>query len=371
MIVRSRTLRAYLRDVRLLIRQFRFTLLAFAFLLLVGTFVLRYTYTPGQPLGWLAAMDMALGLMFFEMGWEYPTTLPAQIVHLLWPILGLALVVNGVVEFWIALFNRRERREIWEVALASTYRNHIVVCGLGKVGSRAAFHLLRMGYDVVGVEMNPQAPFLEVVRQRKIPVIMGNARHPDVLEKAGVRSALAVIAATEDDMTNLGIALEARVLNPDIRVVLRMFDPQIADDIQRSFGFVAYSTSALAAPVLAIAATRAAVEYSFYLNDVLLNISRLTVNPDSALVGKRVGEVEQELDLSIILHSTADSVDFHPSPDRVLAAGDCLVVLAPLEALSHLHRLNASACPVPQGREGTSWLDRLRGRFSPPGRGGP
>jgi Trk K+ transport system NAD-binding subunit len=150
-----------------------------------------------------------------------------------------------------------------------------------------------------------------------------------------------------------------------------MFDQQMADNIRQSFGFAAYSASALAAPALAAAATRAAVEHSFYLNDVLLNISRLTVNPDSALVGKRVGEVEQELDLSIILHSTADGVDFHPPSDQVLAAGDRLVVLAPLEALSRLHRLNALACPEPQRQERRSWLDRLRKRSSAPGRSGP
>jgi hypothetical protein len=56
MTIPSRTLRAYLRDTRLLIRQFRFTLLLFFLLLLIGTTVLRYTYRPGQPLGWLAAM---------------------------------------------------------------------------------------------------------------------------------------------------------------------------------------------------------------------------------------------------------------------------------------------------------------------------
>ncbi len=137
------------------------------------------------------------------------------------------------------------------------------------------------------------------------------------------------------------------------------------------FGFAAYSASALAAPALAAAAPRAAVEYSFYLNDVLLNISRLTVNPNSALVGKRVEEVEQELDLSIILHSTSGGVDFHPPADRALAAGDCLVVLAPLEALSRLHRLNASACPEPQRRGEKSWLDRLKRRSSASGRGSP
>lgn len=113
-------------------------------------------------------------------------------------------------------------------------------------------------------------------------------------------------------------------------------------------------------PGLAAAATRAAVEYSFYLNGVLLHISRLTVNPNSALAGRRVGEVEQELDLSIILLSDPKGVDFHPPADRVLNPGDQVVVFASLEALACLNRMNGAegVCP-PEERKRPGWLSRL------------
>lgn len=334
-----RTLRAYLRDVWLLVREFRFTLLAFAVLLLTGTTVLRLTYDVA-PLGWLEALDTALKLLFFETTHEYPHALLAQVVFVLWPLLGLALVVNGVVQFWTALFNRRERRDVWEASVASTYRNHVIVCGIGKVGYRVTLQLLRMGYEVVGVDLNPDAPFLPVVRREKVPVVIGNGRQRDVLEKAGVREAAALVAATEDDMTNLSIALAARELNPALHVVLRMFDAQLADDLRKNFGFAAFSTSALAAPALAAAATRAAVEYSLFLNGVLLNLSRLTIAPNSQLVGKTVGELEQGLDFSVLLHVGPAGMDFHPSDSLVLRGGDQIVVFASLEALACLERMN-------------------------------
>lgn len=360
--VDSRTLRAYFRDTRLLVREFRYTLLFFAILLIIGTVVLRFTYDTDQPLGWGDALDTTVKLMFFETTHEYPRNWPAQIVFFLWPLLGLVLVVNGVVRFWNALFNRQERREAWEVAVASTYRNHVVVCGLGKVGYRVVLHLLGMQQEVVGVDKDPGARFLPVIRKEKVPVVIGNARQQDVLEKAGVRSASALVAATEDDLTNLDIALAARRLNPSIQVVLRMFDQDLAERVREGFGFQAtFSTSALAAPALAAAATRAAVEYSFYLNDVLLNVSRLTVNPGSALDGRRVGEVEQELDLSILLVSDPSGADFHPPADRVLKMGDQLVVFASLEALACLNRMNqAEECP-PEGRKRPGWMSRRRG----------
>jgi len=358
----QRLIRAYFRDTRVLIGQFRHTLLIFVLLLFIGTLILHLTYDPRQPLGWGAAFHVVFKLMFFETVADYPAHLLAQLVFVLWPVLGVVLVVNGVVRFGTALLNRQERREAWQVAVASTYRNHVVVCGLGKVGYRVVLQLLRMQQDVVGIERDPQAVFLGVIREEGIPVLVGDARQRDLLEKAGVGVASAVVACTEDDLTNLEVALEARELDPGIKVVMRMFDQQLAERVRRGFGIrTAFSTSALAAPAFAAAATRAAVEHSFYVDDVLLNVSRVTVAPGSPLAGKQVGEVEQELDLSIVLHRGPTGVDLHPVARLVLAEGDQIVVFATLEALACLNQMNVGEgeCPVPE-RGPRAWLGRLR-----------
>ncbi|MCS6962937.1 TrkA family potassium uptake protein [Thermoflexus sp.] len=119
-------------------------------------------------------------------------------------------MVDEVVQFWTALFRRQERPDVWKAAPASTSRHHVIACGIGRVGYRVILHLLRMGYEVVGVEQNPNAPFLSLLRREGVAVVVGNARQRDVLEKAGVRAASALIAATEDDAANLSIALIAR-----------------------------------------------------------------------------------------------------------------------------------------------------------------
>ncbi len=366
-----RLVRAYLRDTWVLVRQFRYTLLTFVLLLLAGTLVLRFSYDPVDPaqadplsgrLRWGVALNAVFKLMFFETILDHPRHLLAQFVFFLWPVLGIVLVVNGVVSFGTAFFSRQERKEAWQVAVASTYRNHIVVCGLGKVGYRVILQLLEMQQELVGVERDPQGVFLEQVRAEGVPVLVGDARNRDLLEKAGVPLASAVVACTEDDLTNLEIALESRDLNPGIKVVMRMFDLRLAERVRRGFGIqTAFSTSALAAPALAAAATRAAVEYSFYVDDVLLNVSRVAVAPSSPLVGRTLGEVEQELDLSIILHRGLAGVDLHPTPDLVLSAGDQIVVFATLEALACLNQVNVGeeVCS-PQRRGPRVWLDRLR-----------
>lgn len=93
-----RTLRAYLRDTWLLVREFRYSLLVFLLLILVGTVILRFAYDADQPLGWGDALDTTVKLMFFETTHEYPRAWPAQVVFFLWPLLGVVLVANGVVQ---------------------------------------------------------------------------------------------------------------------------------------------------------------------------------------------------------------------------------------------------------------------------------
>jgi len=358
-----RLVRAYVRDTRVLVHTFRYPLLFFALLLLLGTLVLRLAYHPAARLPWGEALHMALKLMFFETVAPYPVSPVAQMVFVLWPVLGMALAVDGIVRFGTALFNRQGRKEAWQVAVASTYREHIVVCGMGKVGYRVTLQLLRMQQQVVGIERDAECAFVDRVRREGVPVLLGDARDRDLLEKAGVGVASAIVACTDDDLANLEVALEGRELNPDLKVVLRMFDQALAERMCRGFGIhTAFSTSALAAPALAAAATRAAVEYSFYVDDVLLNVSRLTVADGSPLTGGTVGEVEQELDLSIIFCRDARGVDYHPPGDKVLEGGDQIVVSASLPALASLERMN-----LPEGESAPRRRGRRTSRAGPPG----
>jgi voltage-gated potassium channel len=349
-----RVVRAYWRDTRVLIKQFRVPLLAFVVLMCGGAAALALLYVnpeTGQRVGWAEAIYAALNLVFFSPVLPFPTALGLQLVFILTPVVGLALVADGVLRFGVALFNRRGRKEAWQVAIASTYRDHVIVCGLGRIGYRVVNELLRLGEDVVGIEAEANAPFVEMVRDLQVPVLVGDARRRDMLEMACVKDASAIVVCTQDDLTNLDVALEAREINPGIKVVLRMFDEQLADRVRRGFSIhTAFSTSALAAPVFAAAATRAQIDHSLYLDEVLLNVARTEVREGSALEGRAIGEMEKELDITCILHRGSDASDLHPQPEAVLRAGDSLVVFASLEALSRLRCANGEA---PDGRQAT------------------
>lgn len=341
-----RDLIALWRDIRILFRQFRVSLVAFAILICAGTLTLRLFYVrPDSGLGisWAEALYATFMFIFAEITLPFPQQPGLQVLFFLIPPVGLAIVADGILRFGVALFNFRERKEAWQVAVASTYRNHVVVCGLGRIGYRVVTVLLRLGEEVVGIEKDPACPFLDELRQMNVPVLLGDARQRDVLEQARVREANSIVVCTQDDLTNLAIALDARELNPDIKVVLRMFDPVLAEKVQKGFGIhTAFSTSALAAPAFAAAATRACIDYSFYVGDLLVNVAHTEVKAGSSLDGRTINEIERELDISVIMHKRVDAVDMHPAPEVRIRPGDMLVVLASLEALARLQQMSCA-----------------------------
>jgi len=261
-----------------------------------------------------------------------------QYVLILIPLVGLLFIAPGVLRSVQALLDPVKRKENRLRALASTYRDHIIVCGLGRIGYRVMNELLDWGEKVIGIENDSAAPFLEEIRQRDVPVLIGDARQEEMLEEARVRQASAIVVCTEDDSTNMEVAIEARELNRGIKVVMRMFNERLAKRVRKGFDIkTAFSTSALAAPVFAAAATRARISHSFYVDEEEdLMIARMTVNPDSVLEGRTVAQAEKELHLSIILHKREDRLDSPADPGAVIRTDDCLVVYAARETLACL-----------------------------------
>jgi Trk K+ transport system NAD-binding subunit len=173
-----------------------------------------------------------------------------------------------------------------------------------------------------------------------IPVIQADARHPGALEGANIKEARTIILASQDDAMNLQIALKARSLNPNIQVVIRIFDEDFAHSLQEQFGFTALSATEMAAPVFAAAASGADVTNPISVEGQQLSLARLTIPASSRLADKSVGYVEDNYHLNIILLRHDHQSEMHPTDTRPLHAGDTLAVLGGPEQLSRLMQDN-------------------------------
>ncbi|NUU21902.1 MAG: potassium transporter TrkA [Streptomycetaceae bacterium] len=181
-----------------------------------------------------------------------------QILQLLSGLTGLALlpvlfavVLQALGSFRTATALRQPPRGL---------AGHVVLMGLGKVGSRVLGRLHTLGIPVVCVERDPKARGVALARQLHVPVIIGDATQEGVLESAVIETAQAVLALTSSDSSNLETALYAREYQPSIRVVMRLFDDEYAAVVNQAMR-ASYpeattrsrSVSTLAAPAFAAA----------------------------------------------------------------------------------------------------------------------
>ncbi|MFI9156252.1 NAD-binding protein [Kitasatospora aureofaciens] len=220
-------------------------------------------------------------------------------------------------------------------------RDHVIVVGLGNVGTRVATQLYEMGVPVVCMERDPQARGISAVRALGIPVVLGDGPFEEQLRRARLKHSRAVIALSGDDATNLEAALEARHGNPDVRVVVRLFDDDFAGHFYRTLDNAASrSVSYLAAPAFAAALMGSEVRGTLSVFRHVLLIAELTVEDGSGLIGLNRHDLEDPGGVRVIAARFARSNQLHwgfADRTRRLAPGDRIVVAATRSGLARLN----------------------------------
>jgi Trk K+ transport system NAD-binding subunit len=260
-----------------------------------------------------------------------------------------------VVRLALLMASRREGEEEWMKVMASTYRDHVILCGLGRLGIRVLEQLVASGTPVVALEKSKSNAFLSDAKGMDVPVLVRNMTEDQALIDAGVAHATAIIICTNDDTANLEVALDARRMNPRLRVVMRLFEQQLARKISDALDVdVAFSSSSLAAPLVAAMASGARGPSSLAGTAVAglrLVSGEVTVAEGSPLCGRRLGDVETEFRAKVLARTPAGSSDVHPLPagGEVVEAGDVLVVQTVATQLPTL-KAAAGNSPSPSGR---------------------
>jgi voltage-gated potassium channel Kch len=150
----------------------------------------------------------------------------------------------------------KARLDLADGAVTRPASGHVVVVGLGAVGSNVIRMLYEQGVEVVAVDRSPDARGAQLARELRLPLIIGDATRRETLLAASVPNCRALLVITSDDVTNLETALLARTLpreEPEqLQVTLRLFDGEFAARIQQTFHLArSYSVSYLAVPSFA------------------------------------------------------------------------------------------------------------------------
>ena len=219
--------------------------------------------------------------------------------------------------------------------------DHVIVAGLGNVGTRVAGLLHDLGVDVVCVDKSETAAGLAMARRLGLRVVIGETHREETLRAAGITSCQALVSVTNSDIVNLETALHARALAEDLRIIVRLYDDDLARRVQETIGnTVSRSVSYLAAPVFAAAILDHQVLRSIAVGRHVLVIADVPVGAGSELAGWAVGDVHEPGTIRVIALRPrgADTEDWSPPQDYRLMAGDRIYVLATRAGLSDILR---------------------------------
>lgn len=328
---------------RVIDRRLRLVLLGLAILILLSTLYFRLVgvdWLEALYLAFTASTDTGIGDPDEPLGVGF--RFGAVIIQLFGLVLSsgiTAVIVDALIS---------ARLEELSGGIRGRPRDHVVVCGLGRIGTEVAMRLHSRGVSVVAIEQDDRAAGVSRIRARKIPVLIGAAGEDAILAAAGVSRAHAVLALTDNDSVNLEIGLVAKQAKEDVRVVTRVFDHELAGRVERRLKLGATrSLSMLAAPAFASAALSRTDRLIFPIGRWVLIFTELTVQPDSGAVGTRLSELPDPDVARVLAHRPTGGRrwDWQPGNPR-LAVGDQLAVAATRTGLARMLLLTKITRPV-------------------------
>ncbi|HOO55214.1 MAG TPA: potassium channel protein [bacterium] len=153
----------------------------------------------------------------------------------------IILIISGVatigvgVQFFVAYIVRTNVfGNIWRLRMEQKIKlmkDHIIVCGYGKIGHHVVDYLIKEKNNFVIVDR--ELAEKDILEQKDILFIVGEATDEEVLKKAGVERASSLVAVVGSDADNLFITMSAKGLNPEIRVIARSEDSSTSKKLKR------------------------------------------------------------------------------------------------------------------------------------------
>lgn len=256
---------------------------------------------------------------------------------------SLTVLAEILIEEQIAPESVRRRRLQERVR---RMRDHLIVCGYGRVGAQVAAELTNEAVPVLVVDNDPAA--LERCAAAGHAFLQGDATEDAVLREAGIERARGLVATTNSDANNVYVTLAARALRSDIFIVARMDRDGAADKLKIAGADRVISPYHLGGRRMAALVLRPAVvdfvDTVLRSQDAMLRLEEIQVRPNAALIGLTIDELRPRLQIgaSVLAILKGDGqVLANPVPATMIGVGDVLIVMGTVAELQALERAGA------------------------------
>jgi Trk K+ transport system NAD-binding subunit len=214
--------------------------------------------------------------------------------------------------------------------------NHIVIVGFGRIGQKIAYQLKELKQSLLAISFNQKIDFS---MESNFPLIVGNVQ--ESLKSANLDKAKSVVIVTDNDITNLEVALMIQNLNPRLNLVIRTngdsFTYNLHQLLPQSHVFSAYQIAAEAFTAAAFGENILQL-YRFEQQNILL--TEYEIEAEDTLNNLLIGEIAYGYGVIPIFFSSRGNYtsSLLPSDDILLTVGDRLIVLATIDGLKSIEK---------------------------------
>ncbi|MEP7273823.1 MAG: potassium channel protein [Acidobacteriota bacterium] len=312
--------------------------------MIVGT--VGYHWLEGWA--WFDGLYMTvITLATIGYGETHPLTHGGRVFTLL--LIGVGVVIFGFLisnltqvlfatELEVILGRRKLFKDI------SKLKDHYIICGAGRVGSRVIEELRKKQADFIVIERDHQVA--QQILMRGDLVLVGDATDETVLQGAHLREARALISAASTDAENVYIVLTARGMNPNIYIVSRAFDEPAERQLMRAGANKVVSPVLIGSHKMAQAALSPGVadfiELTTMTESLDLNFEQVRILPGSPLEGLRLEDSGVSAEQGAMLVAITDhdgNMHFNPDGGQLLQSGDLLIAIGTQVGLTKLAEL--------------------------------
>jgi voltage-gated potassium channel len=321
------------REARMFARRLVTLLSALIGLIIAGTIAFSITEGTSVAYGFLWTLDTVTTLGTIPD----PHDSGGRVLVVALELLGIGTLFYAlatVAEFFVSgqlsglLDERRTKRVI------DSYTDHFIICGFGRVGRQVARDLRQAGVQHLAIDSDPG--HRELASSMGVRYVESAAADDEVLMRAGIERARAVIACVDSDAENIFIALTARGLRPDILIVARASAEDSEKKLRRAGAdrvISPYKTSGIEMARVALhPQVGGAVQVADY------RMEEIEVLPGCEGVGQTIEQVRGASVVVAVRH-TDGRLEPQPAPATIVEAGDMLVAIGTPDALERLESM--------------------------------
>ena len=243
----------------------------------------------------------------------------------------LQMITEGEIKR--ALGVRRMMREI------DTLKNHVIICGYGRIGQILARKMDETGQTFVIIDNDTHR--VANAEAKGYLVCLGSATDEMVLEASGIHRAKYLASVLPDDAANVFITLTARSLNPNLFILARGEYPSTERKLIQAGADRVVSPAVIGGLRMANMITHpAALDFlekdngretlNELLSQIDIQIEELAITGTSSLVGATIGSIEVKgkgTFIVVALRKADSSTVIHPDREIFLEEGDTLILM--------------------------------------------